>query len=283
LVIKVVRLKNEHDYNIWNTETSIAIALGKIEVGPTVHWSEYCDRGFGLIAMDRIIDARKVPGTNTIIRKLGKYVDYDHLDRLPEKYQYGFIDILQKCIHAGYIHMDTHLENMGYIRKENAFKPCIFDFGLTQFRHHMNMVYSLAFSLGQILERCPIVTIEKTVFFKMFTSLLDIEPSMEALKNKFPIHEKNYIQDIICKTSHIKHNRDICIGMYLYTHILQYDVSMRDDDEACVAISTAIYAIRRGDYKLPECSSVLSKRRIYPLIENKNKKPRCGFLCFLKK
>ena len=157
----------------WANEAHVGQVLGNLGIAPKIYDYFVCDNK-GYIEMQRLMDAKKVPGTGVAVRDKGGDYAVDHISRMPAHYQQGFVQALVTMIDAGYLHMDNHIENLGYIQHGAAFKPIVFDFGFTVSRTltPQEKSWALAFSLFQILEHTPTSEIESSVFWPIATSVM---------------------------------------------------------------------------------------------------------------
>ena len=173
LVIKVITLKNKRGKSLWFQEACIGQKLGLLGIAPKVHDYFVCS-GKGFIIMDRLttIKSRKTnsendairlfnsPNRTDVVRYKWDYVcdrhtcsdSLDDLRNLTDAQQLGFISALEKMIDNGFIHMDNHIDNLGFFGKNKT--PILFDFGFTQERSKIDRRWALSFSVFQILEHC---------------------------------------------------------------------------------------------------------------------------------
>jgi hypothetical protein len=248
-VIKITPLSDDESARAWENEAAIACAIGDAGAAPKIYRTFQCNK-FGFIVMERLIDGRKLPN-GTVIREYpcgnkNECDPVDHLERMPENIQAGFIRALETSIRAGYMHMDNHLENIGYLGPDH--RPCLFDFGFTQKRTFLgrDFGFAMAFSLGQILEHAPVVDMSETLFFRDFLRVLGVD-SMAAMKKQFPPSKNNKATLARFKTmaqdlSENKRNADVYVGTYCYAQVL----SMPLDKRSATTYMDIIYTIRQG-------------------------------------
>ena len=161
----------------WHTEACLGAHLGNLGIAPMIHRFFACE-GRGYILMDRISDAKKiiVGGRPVQIRTRpdGKgSPPSDHLSLMPKEQQIGFMKQLAIMVENGYMHMDNHIENIGY-KLDGT--PILFDFGFTKERDFADKptdkAWALAFSIFQILEHCELAEIEGTEFFRVASAIV---------------------------------------------------------------------------------------------------------------
>jgi tRNA A-37 threonylcarbamoyl transferase component Bud32 len=181
LVVKVTCLVDKKAESSWLNEASIGQELGRLKIAPKV--IRYFVSGkSGIILMERLktLKSHKIKlkkkvmdlirkNTPDIVRYQLAKEDIDDLRNIPSKDQLGFISVLEKMIDHGYIHMDNHVENIGYIKN----RPVVFDFGFTQKRNKLNKRWALCFSIFQILEYCPVNILEQTQFYRVATACIN--------------------------------------------------------------------------------------------------------------
>jgi hypothetical protein len=181
LVVKVTSLIDKKSESSWFEEARIGQELGKLKIAPTVICFFVTGKN-GIILMERLktLNTQKIQLKQTVVDLIKKNTsdivryqlpqeDIDDLRKIPSKDQLGFIDVLEKMIDHGYIHMDNHVENIGYIKH----RPVLFDFGFTQKRNKLNKRWALCFSLFQILEYCPVKFLEQTEFYRVATACMN--------------------------------------------------------------------------------------------------------------
>ena len=182
LVIKVTALNNAMDEKVWFDEACKGRDLGDLDIAPKIYRYFICGKN-GFIVMDRLltVKSRKVKSHEeafTLMRSKPsdvvryKIVDSESIDDLrglTREQQLGFISVLETMLNNGYLHMDNHIDNLGFI----AGRPIAFDFGFTQKRARMDRRWALCFSVFQILEHCPVGILEGTEFYRVATACLN--------------------------------------------------------------------------------------------------------------
>jgi hypothetical protein len=182
LVIKVTVLKNKIEESAWLHEACIGKELGELKIAPKIFRYLICGTN-GVIIMQRLttlkskkVNAKKYvknmmqKNTSNIVRyKLPNDESIDDLRNIKVKDQLGFISVLEKMIDRGYLHMDNHIENIGFINN----RPIIFDFGFIQKRKHIDKRWALCFSLFIFLEKCPVTIVEQTQFYRVATACIN--------------------------------------------------------------------------------------------------------------
>jgi len=201
LVIKVSRVDNKNDEAVWFDEACKGQELGELGIAPRIHRYFVCGEN-GFIVMDRLstIKSQKIIGYDHIdygtLAGMGrkileqspevvtdrsavryKIMDdennvnfyIDNLNNLSRDQQLGFIAVLETMIDNGYIHMDNHIDNLGFIDD----RPIVFDFGFTQKRSIIDRRWALCFSVFQILEHCPREILETTEFYRVATACIN--------------------------------------------------------------------------------------------------------------
>ena len=93
----------------------------------------------------------------------------DDLRNITPEHQLGLVSALEKIIANGYVHMDNHIENLGYIQNH----PILFDFGFTQYRPSLDKRWALCFSIFQILEYCPESIVADTVLYRVASACVN--------------------------------------------------------------------------------------------------------------
>jgi hypothetical protein len=187
LVIKVTELKTATDENVWLDEACKGQELGALGIAPKIYRYFVCGKN-GFIVMDRLTTIRtrktKSEAQTTELMKRGqsdvvryKEVDaegntidvIDDIRNLTREQQWGFVTALEIMIDNGYLHMDNHIDNLGFI----AGRPIAFDFGFTQKRRIIDRRWALCFSVFQILEHCPVAILEETEFYRVATACIN--------------------------------------------------------------------------------------------------------------
>lgn len=271
-VIKVSKFANARAASMWQAEACLGKELGALGIAPRIHRMFQC-RSHGYIVMDVLQDARRLQDkARTVIRETvhekGEARKVDHLSRMPAVTQEGFIDVLARMISAGYIHMDNHIENLGYIEG----RPIAFDFGFTQRRTwgagKRDRLFALAFSLFNMLEHCPLNEMHKTVIWRVASGILadpdalawNVESLLSsakgmtpaALRAKFPLAEMNMSAKAevlaafklrAARMAELPANADVYVGSMCYAMVLQKDLPARYDVEP---FYSTLYKIRQG-------------------------------------
>ena len=182
-VIKVTELSKTNPESAWFSEAVLGQELGALKIAPTLYDYFVCNK-YGFIIMERLTPlkgqtfrtatqraaARDHEAIRLKIKTDGGIDVVDHVGRLSVATQKGFIAVFKTMIEHGYIHMDNHVDNLGYI----AERPVVFDFGFTQKRSFRPEDYpvALAFSLFQMLEHCPRTEIADTWIFQVACACL---------------------------------------------------------------------------------------------------------------
>jgi hypothetical protein len=251
-VIKVTKLTNDKDRKMWKQEACVGIELGNLGIAPAIPKVFECG-SYGYILMDILKDAKKLPDGTVIREKDDSSID--HMKRMPAEIQLGFIKVLAKMIDHGFIHMDNHIENLGFI----GTKPVVFDFGFTQRRTFSNedKFWALSFSLFQILEHCPLSEMMCGPLWDVATAILRNDGavkwnswssakgmSMEELQKNYPKPKKDTLKLIKVTANAIsKNNADCIVGAMAYAIVMQTDIPLRYDVEPFYDV---IYNVRTG-------------------------------------
>lgn len=187
-VSKLYGKNGQKAYDIWVQEVQEGQSLGKIrpKIAPEIYRYVVCDNSttkifdkLGVIQMETLVMADK--GANQgpdkdygPIRK--KFTDSegdedkeDFLELMTLNHQFGFIKKFLIMAKHGYVHMDNHIENLGYVKEGDIYDPILFDFGFIQkFKvTSENILFAIALSCFIILEHQNLDTIEKTLFFRV--------------------------------------------------------------------------------------------------------------------
>jgi hypothetical protein len=182
LVIKITALNNAMDEKVWFDEACKGIDLADLDIAPKIYRYFICGK-HGFIVMDQLetIKSKKVKSyeeaftlmqrnpSDVIRYKIVEGAYIDDLRGLTREQQLGFISVLETMLNNGYLHMDNHIDNLGFI----AGRPMAFDFGFTQKRETMDRRWALCFSVFQILEYCPVSILEGTEFYRVATACLN--------------------------------------------------------------------------------------------------------------
>ena len=263
-VIKISPLKDEQVAEKWRREACLGSDLGVMQVGPKIVDTFECG-AHGYIVMERLQDASRLPD-RTRVREGKKGDEVDNLSRMPIEVQIGFINVLSRMISASYIHMDNHLENLGFI----GGRPIAFDFGFTQHRTWNTVrdrLFALAFSLFQMLEKCPLEQIRETVLWQVASAIVvdtagdvwDVDKIVEnsratlisthsKLTKQFKpasAKEQSKLLALFKKRAAVNgKNADVYVGSWCYAVLLQHEMDERFDDGS---LYDAIYKIRRNE------------------------------------
>ena len=250
-VIKVTRLTTEESKQQWREEACVGRELGALGVAPGIPKIFECN-SYGYIVMDILKDAKRLPDGTVIRERLGD-IKVDHMSRMPRSIQIGFIQALATMIDNGFLHMDNHIENLGFIQG----RPVVFDFGFTQRRTFYNeaeKLWALSFSLFQMLEHCPEAELECGPIWDIATGVLINSVrwndwaargmSLQDLRRMFPPGTtlqafKDYSMEITIE------NSDVVVGSLCYAMILQRDLPGRYSSRPFYGV---IYDIRTNKY-----------------------------------
>jgi len=160
-VIKESFLKSKKAKEQWTSEACVGQYLGSLGIAPKIYDFYFC-KGAGYIVMDALRDAQILPDGKVLRVKTKDHGVIDHVKQLSIAFQNAFVYDLALMIEHGFIHMDNHIGNIGFI---NGTKPILFDFGFTQQRtwdSDLDKLKALAFSLFQILEHCPLKELDSS-------------------------------------------------------------------------------------------------------------------------
>jgi tRNA A-37 threonylcarbamoyl transferase component Bud32 len=226
-VVKTTPLTTEADAEKWLSEACIGNSMGGLGIGPQVFDYFICNNT-GYIEMQPLKDAKSLPDGTVVRTKNGEVVD--HVANMPTALQRKIVGLLEKMVDSGYIHMDNHIENMGFVKK----RPVLFDFGFTQQRDFGNdRDAAVAFSIFQILEHAPWAEIKDTFFWKTALELSPALPSSMAAFKKAALEE-----------AHDPKNIDVYVGCMCYLKLLQKPQLSRYSDKAM----DVIYNIRQNKF-----------------------------------
>jgi tRNA A-37 threonylcarbamoyl transferase component Bud32 len=229
-VVKVTPLKNEAEADKWLDEACIGNKMSGLGIAPEVFDYFTCDNN-GYIEMQPLKDAQSLPD-GTVIRSKAKDGVVDHVSRIPTALQVKIVNLLKKMVDNGFIHMDNHVENMGFVKK----RPVLFDFGFTQERNFgKDRDAALAFSIFQILEHAPWSEIKDTYFWSEARSL---SPELPATMAAF--------KPAALAQAHDAKNVDVYVGCMCYLKLLPKPPASRYSDKAM----DLIYDIRQGKANL---------------------------------
>ena len=254
-VVKVTPFGSKVTQAQWANEAHVGQVLGNMGIAPKIYDYYVCDSK-GYIEMERLKDAKRLPDTGVQIRdKLGGD-PVDHISMMPAHIQQGFVRALVTMIDAGYLHMDNHIENLGYIQDASGYKPIVFDFGFTVARDMTpaDKCWALAFSLFQILEHTPSAEIESSVFWPIATSVMNgtaVWPPTGASAGMTIAEAGAYVKkyDTIAKlTAAAKKispkNYDLVAGTLAYASFFQNDQPKRYNSR----FYNTIYSIRKSQF-----------------------------------
>jgi len=231
-VVKITPLITDAVEARWVREFQLAKQFGDNKIGPTIRKGYTCN-GRGYIEMDRVSNAKTLPGgtilrTEVKTRVVGETKRVDRVDRMPEQTQLQFIHLFEQMIAKGYIHMDNHLGNMGFVDGE---RPVLFDFEFTQKRifSKQDAVIALAFSIYQVIEDTSFAHLKNTLFWKQACALTA------------SLHASTPLSMQASRKTH-GDNWDLYVGCAAYDTLLRKSPSKRYNDPAF----DVIYDIRQG-------------------------------------
>jgi hypothetical protein len=258
-VIKVAKLSSKRVLELWRNEACVGKALGDLGIAPKIEKVFECGK-YGYIVMDFLHDAKKLVD-GTVIREKhveedGEYA-IDHVNLMPPDLQWSFIKDLMIMIDNGYIHMDNHVENLGFLGESR--KPILFDFGFTQLRalkSESDKLWALCFSIFQILEHTPESELQCGPFWDVATAILrnDGKTKWSSLKSskgmtlaelaKIFNRSKKVALSSIKKAAEAMspENADIIVGSMCYGFAIQEPLETRHND----AYLQTVYKIRQG-------------------------------------
>lgn len=249
-VLKISTLLDKKTTAEWVKEAEIACALGQEGIGPQVYTSFQCNSS-GFILMDKLTVAsdRYPVGGN------GAYThgDYDDITAIPRDIQQGFIDVLLQSIRFGYLHLDNHWDNVGFVKT----RPILFDFGFAQprsfKRDSLDEKMALAFSIGILLQNAEYTTQFGTLLYETFASLVGIaSSSKDALEAAFPLGDnsidtkKSIVKDFFAKAYSLATspaNVDVFVGSYCYACLFQFTSQKRSNNY----YRNVVYKIRQNN------------------------------------
>lgn len=196
------RKEQEKQITAWKSEVEIGTVLGDEGLAPKIFHQFLC-KNIGFIVMSRLttipkasVSIRQVEYTEQNLKKIitKELENHDHvrtvlknkkgdvlenidnLGNLTSIEQEGFIHALEEMIESGYVHMDNHIDNLGWNGPRENGHEIVFDFGFTQKRDFSNEIdrrWALCFSLFQIIENCPLCLLESTLIYRAATALLN--------------------------------------------------------------------------------------------------------------
>ena len=230
-VLKITKFKDSKSEQQWINESCVASKLGHAGIAPKIFDSFVCQNQ-GFILMEKLVDVEHaLPGI--------KDRDVQHISLMPDNVQKSFVHRLLEMLSMGFIHMDNHIGNLGFVEGN----PVLFDFGFTverpTVRYDMNA--ALAFSIFQILEHCPYKEVVTTRFWRTALKLVSYKgaPTVEA------------VAQIARRNASNAENVDLYVGCYCYLSIFKKTLNQRYDSP----LYDIIYDIRKGLYAAPFKSS----------------------------
>lgn len=276
-VIKSTVLKTKKDTDAWGRESCYSKEIGSLGVAPQIYNYFVC-KGIGYIVMERLITINNAyPGVrekkivydenNEVDRNEDGSIAYDttdHVALLPLEVQRGFVNSCAVLLNNGFIHMDNHLDNVGFLSNQ---KPILFDFGFTQKRDFSgpnDYEWALAFSIFQFLEHAPIDEIEETIFYQIINSIFNdsLEGPSDGIASftSFDVlrplrSEREFLKrlkelkEIACAASNDIQNADIALGTMCYAILVQ----MPREDRYESKFLDIVYDIRTGNSPPMEC------------------------------
>ena len=193
---------------------------------------------------DAVVQMKKNTAVIRYKWKNGDVYDFmDNISLLKPATQVQFIQLLETMVENKYIHMDNHIDNLGY--DATTGKPIAYDFGFTQYREDMDnkddMNWALCFTMFQILEHCPLNQIEKTLFYHVATAIINntykwgdaksgkmIPLSILAKQMKDTKKPIDFLKNITKKIKHLNYP-DVFVGSLCYAKIITQEKDDRDD------------------------------------------------------
>lgn len=255
-VVKVTPFGSKVTQAQWANEAHVGQVLGNLGIAPKIYDYYVCE-GKGYIEMERLKDAKRLPDTGVQIReRVGDSVT-DHISLMPAHVQQGFVKALVTMIDAGYLHMDNHIENLGYIMEAGGYKPIVFDFGFTVAREMSpaDKCWALAFSLFQILEHVPSAELESSVFWPIATSVIrgtatwpptGASPGMTIAEVGAYVKKFDTIAKLTAAGKKVsKTNYDLVAGTLAYASYFQNDRPKRYSSR----FYNMIYSIRKSQFR----------------------------------
>jgi hypothetical protein len=262
-VIKISSFSKQLTKPKWLKEACIGKDLGKFGIGPVVKQFFECN-GKGYIVMETLQDATIWGDKGRVVHirtKTGEN-SIDHVERIPLSVQGGFIKLFREMTRRGYIHMDNHIANIGYVKNAGVLsrnlqtacnvetvkdavltgnptcvKPILFDFGFVQERKFskVDAQYAVAFSCFQVIEHCPRDTVASTAFYKVAMACCSTQVFSTLKDIEFEVRTR-------LKSGLTDENADLAVGCLCYVaymHDRNYDSPLYD----------VIYKIRMGKYR----------------------------------
>jgi hypothetical protein len=246
----------------WYKEACLGVEMGRLNLGPRIFSFFACDEK-GYIVMNKISLADKffvrTRGKDSLVVVRHKvdagFAAVDHIGLMLKSMQLGFAKKLAIMIDHGFIHMDNHIGNLGFIFGTQD--PILFDFGFTQERvwgGNKDKAWALAFSLFQMIEHCPVEEIEGTEIFRIATAILsgtwswgdDMSSgtglTMAALKKLYPESGTlRAFKALAATAAERATNVDVYVGSMLYAKLITMDKPLWVSTDV-----DAIYFIRQG-------------------------------------
>ena len=226
----------------WLREACIGKELGLRGLAPKVFQFFECNSA-GYIVLQKLQDAT-VWGPFQI--RTESFVGFeDHVSKIPKDIQIQFVRIFNDMARLSYIHMDSHLKNIGYIatcegdivkyvrdQRVDCIKPIVFDFGFTVQRSFSedDIPYAVAFSCFQVLEHVPKSELPKTLMYSIATKLVP-----DAIPRT---------TDEAVRMAGTGPNADIRIGCLCYRGLFQ----METTDRYMSDLYSTVYQIRKGQF-----------------------------------
>lgn len=238
-VVKVSKITLKTPEIAWLAEAVIGLKLGGAAIAPRIYDFFVCSN-YGFIIMDRLepirsktfqTNAKRDAHRGDEIRLKVKNHDgvdvVDHIARMSLEHQDGFIRALRTMLELGYIHMDNHFDNLGFIDG----RPVVFDFGFTQRRpfKKADIDIALAFSIFQILEHCPTDEIDDAHLFHVACTCLTHEEPCSV--SQLPKMLKGSLEaaTIWANESLSGAVADLYVGCVAYVRILNMERVLRYD------------------------------------------------------
>jgi len=273
-VLKESKLETKMDKKKWINEACIGKELGEKQIAPIIYDCFLCENS-GYLMMEKLTDAKRFHGQQ--IRVKSADGSNDNLMLLPLAVQQAFVEKFRVMIDLGYIHLDNHIENLGFVTRFGVETPILFDFGFTQKRHFSNeeKKYAMALTCFITLEHQQLDNLDQTVFFQEGMNQLfgekdggwttaDLMPFQQQTINGLQIIDE-LINNYKFKTS--TKNKDIIVGALAHLFFLglpreeRYDTAMYD----------LTYLVRRNEYK--DLSKTNFSSTPYKRTATTNRKP----------
>jgi hypothetical protein len=264
-VIKVTALSKTNPESAWLSEAVLGQELGALKIAPTLYDYFVCNK-YGFIIMERLTPLAGQTGTEAIRLKIKTQEGMDvvdHVGRLSLATQKGFIAVFKTMIEHGYIHMDNHVDNLGYI----AERPVVFDFGFTQKRPFRPEDYpvALAFSLFQMLEHAPRTELADTWIFQVACACLTGQYDWTTGRirgspgKKCPCPADLEAAALWANAHFSPTGADLYVGCCAYVHLLKLERTDRyaPDEDRYYAL---IYKIRNPAGKYSRAVNAFAKK-----------------------